>query len=64
MTGDPNPNHVSTSYLERKTLTMRMSLRRFTRLTNAFAKKVENHAAYVALCFMFCNFPVPIRRFS
>jgi IS1 family transposase len=54
--GDPNPKHISTSYVERQNLTMRMHMRRFTRLTNAFSKKVENHAHNVALHFMYYNF--------
>lgn len=54
--GNPDPKHISTSYVERSNLSMRMSTRRFTRLTNAFSKKVENHAAAVALYFMYCNF--------
>ena len=56
VTGDPDPKHISTSYVERQNLTMRMSIRRFTRLTNAFSKKIENHAAAVALYFMYYNF--------
>src|SRR5881396_1122190 len=49
--GDPDPRHISTSYVERQNLTMRMSMRRFTRLTNAFSKKWENHVAMVSLYF-------------
>ena len=46
--GDPDPKHVSTSYLERHNLTMRMGIRRFTHLTNGFSKKIENHIVMVA----------------
>jgi len=54
--GNPDPTHISTSFIERQNLTMRLSMRRFTRLTNAFSKKVENHAYQVALHFMHYNF--------
>jgi IS1 family transposase len=59
MTGEPDPAHISTSYVERQNLTMRMSMRRFTRLTNAFSKKVENLAAAVSLHFLYYNFARP-----
>jgi hypothetical protein len=54
--GNPKWEKISTSYIERQNLTMRMHMRRFTRLTNAFSKKVENHAHAVALHFMYYNF--------
>ena len=56
VTGNPNPREVCTSFVERQNLTMRMHMRRFTRLTNAFSKKVENHAYAVALHMMYYNF--------
>jgi IS1 family transposase len=56
VTGNPDGRHISTSYVERQNLTMRMSMRRFTRLTNAFSKKLENHAAAIALHFAYYNF--------
>lgn len=57
--GNPDPRHVSTSYVERQNLTMRMGMRRFTRLTNAFSKKVENLQAAVAVHYMHYNFCRP-----
>ncbi len=56
VSGNPDPEHISTSYVERLNLTMRMSMRRYTRLTNAFSKKVENLAAAVSLHFAYYNF--------
>ncbi|MGA2670940.1 MAG: IS1 family transposase [Dehalococcoidia bacterium] len=57
--GSPNMSQVSTSYIERQNLTMRMNMRRFTRLTNAFSKKLENHEYALALYFMHYNFARP-----
>jgi IS1 family transposase len=54
--GNPDPKHISTSYVERSNLTMRMGMRRFTRLTNGFSKKAENLAYAVSLHFMYYNF--------
>ncbi len=56
VTGRPDPDHVSTSYVERQNLNMRMGMRRFTRLTNAFSKKIENHAHMIAIWHMYYNF--------
>lgn len=55
-TGDPDPEHISTSHVERQNLTMRMAICRFTRLTNAFSKKLANLKAAVALHFAYYNF--------
>lgn len=54
--GNPDPAHISTSYVERQNLSMRMGMRRFTRLTNAFSKKIENHIHAIAIYFMHYNF--------
>lgn len=56
ITGNPDPDHISTSYIERSNLTLRMHNRRFTRLTNAFSKKMENHGCMIALYTVFYNF--------
>ncbi len=59
ISGNPDETKISTSYVERQNLSMRMGMRRFTRLTNGFSKKVENHAASIALHFMYMNFARP-----
>ena len=57
--GNPDPHKISTSYVERQNLTMRMGMRRFTRLTNGFSKKVQNHAASIAIHFLYMNYGRP-----
>jgi IS1 family transposase len=59
VTGSPDPKHISTSHVERSNLTMRMQMRRFARLTNAFSKKFENHTSMVALYTVWYNFIRP-----
>src|SRR5262249_21495137 len=59
ITGSPNPKHIPTSFAERQNLSMRMHMRRFTRLTNGFSKKFENHVHMVALYTVFYNFVRP-----
>lgn len=66
VSGVPDPDHVSTSFVERSNLSMRMSMSRFTRLTNAFSIKVQNHGHEIALYFMFYNFcrgPSDVERY-
>ena len=64
ISGNPDPDWIGTSYVERNNLSMRMGMRRFTRLTNGFSKKVENHAAAVALNFMYTNFARPMKALA
>lgn len=56
VTGDPDPKHISTSYVERHNWTVRTTMRRYTRLSNGFSRKIENHAAAVALNYFAYNF--------
>src|SRR5215210_7980694 len=62
--GNLDPAHISTSYVERQNLSMRMGMRRFTRLTNAFSKKLENHEHAIALYFMHYNYARPYTTLS
>jgi hypothetical protein len=64
VTGNPDPDRISTSYVERQNLNIRMGMRRFTRLTNAFSKKIENHTAAVTLQFMCHNYARPHRSLA
>ena len=64
VSGDPDPARISTSYVERHNLSMRMGMRRFTRLTNAFSKNVENHAAAISLNMLYMNFARPHKSLS
>jgi hypothetical protein len=57
--GNPDPARISTSYVERENVTMRLGIRRFTRLTNGFSKKLDNHIAAIALHFLHYNFARP-----
>lgn len=59
ISGNPDPLRISTSYVERQNLTMRMGMRRFTRLTNGFSKKLANHAASIAIHFLYMNYGRP-----
>jgi hypothetical protein len=54
--GYPDPRHISTSYIERQNLTMRMNMRRYTRLTNGYSKKIENHVASLAIHYFHYNY--------
>jgi hypothetical protein len=56
VSGNPDPEHVSTSYAERQNLTMRMQIRRFPTPTNAFSTKIENHISHLAFHYMYYNF--------
>jgi hypothetical protein len=61
VSGDPDPKHISTSFVERRNLTMRMSMRRFTRLTNGFSKKLANHMHAIAMYYNFCRIHQTLR---